>query len=379
MELNELRQEIDTLDAQLVELFKRRMQICGEIGAYKKERGLNVLDPGRERDKLAQVSALAGTEMGSYARALWSTFFELSRAYQDARAGADNALSRKVNAAIQNTPKLFPACAAVACQGVEGAYSQQACEKLFTAPNILYFGSFDSVFSAIESGLCRYGVLPIENSTAGSVNKVYDLMMQHKFYIVRSIRLKVDHCLLAKPGTKLSDIKEVYSHEQALSQCAGYLKTLGVKTIACENTAEAASRVAQSGRADVAAIAARPCAALYGLENLADAIQDLDGNYTRFICISRNLEIYPGADRTSIMLVTAHKPGALYKILSRCNALGINLVKLESRPLPGRQFEFMFYFDLETSVYAEQFVQLLGELEGLCERFEYLGSYTEAV
>ena len=379
MELKELRQEIDTLDAQLVELFKKRMQVCGEIGRCKQEIGLPVLDSGRERDKLAQISALAGDDMGSYARALWSTMFELSRAYQGAAAGQTSALAQKVRAAIENTPRLFPSCAAVACQGVEGSYSQQACEKLFAAPNILYFGNFDSVFSAIESGLCQYGILPIENSTAGSVNKVYDLMMQHKFYIVRSMRLKVDHCLLANPGVQLKDLKEVYSHEQALSQCAGYLKSLGVKAIACENTAEAARRVAESGRTDAAAIASRSCAAIYGLTALADAIQDQDSNYTRFICISRRLEIYPGADRTSVMLVTAHKPGALYKILSRCNALGINLVKLESRPLPGRQFEFMFYFDLETSVYAEQFTQLLGELEALCERFEYLGSYTEAV
>jgi chorismate mutase/prephenate dehydratase len=379
MELNELRQKIDNLDAQLLELFKARMQICGEIGRYKKENGLHVLDTGRERDKLAQISMMAGDEMGSYARALWSTMFELSRAYQGVTSGKSTALTEKVQAAIEATPRVFPACASVACQGVEGAYSQHACEKLFTAPNILYFGSFDSVFSAIESGLCQYGVLPIENSTAGSVNKVYDLMMKHKFYIVRSVRLKVDHCLLANPGTKIQDLREVYSHDQALSQCAGYLKSLGVKVVACENTAEAARLVAESGRTDVAAIASRSCAALYGLENLADHVQDQDSNYTRFICISRQLEIYPGADRTSVMLVTAHKPGALYKILSCCYALGINLVKLESRPLPGRQFEFMFYFDLEASVYAEQFGQLLSELASLCERFEYLGSYTETV
>ena len=149
--------------------------------------------------------------------------------------------------------------------------------------------------------------------------------------------------------------------------------------VRCENTAAAAKRVAESGRTDVAALASRACVGLYGLESLAASVQDQGNNYTRFVCIAKDLEIYPGADRTSLMMVLPHKPGSLYKVLSRFYALGINLNKLESRPLPERDFEFMFYFDLETSVYSPQFRQLMGELPGLCEEFSYLGSYQEVV
>jgi len=255
-----------------------------------------------------------------------------------------------------------------------------ACDKLFTTPNILYFKTFDAVFTAIEKGFCQYGVLPIENSTAGSVNQVYDLMMKHNFSVVRSVRVKIDHSLLAPEGVALTDIREIVSHEQAINQCGEFIKSLGnVKITVCENTAEAARLVAQSSRRDLAALSSANCAAIYGLQCLGEAVQDKGSNFTRFICISKELEIYPGADKTSIMAVTAHKPGALYKLLSRFYASGVNLTKLESRPLPDRNFEFMFYFDLEKSIYSEEFVQLLGELDEMSERFEYLGSYTEVV
>ena len=268
----------------------------------------------------------------------------------------------------------------VACQGVEGAYSQIACEKIFKNPFIMYFKNFDGVFNAIEQGLCQYGILPLENSTAGSVKKVYDLMIQHNFSIVRTYRLKVDHNLLANPGAEISDIREIYSHEQAINQCSDFLKQLpGVKIIPVENTAVAAQMVCKSGRTDVAALSSRSCAELYGLNCLAASVQDKGNNRTRFICISKNLEIYPGSDKTSIMMVLSHRPGALYKVLARLYVLGINVTKLESRPIPDRDFEFMFYFDLDTSIYSEEFVQLMCELDDLCEEFKYLGSYTEVV
>ena len=356
------------------------MQTAAKIAAYKKEHGLGVLDAGRERQKLSEIAALAGEEFEDAAMSLYSLIFELSRGYQSRLLGTSAELPKKIEQAIQNTPQLFPPKAIVACQGVEGAYSQQACEKLFRTPNVFYFSTFDAVFSAIEQGFCQYGVIPLENSTAGSVNKVYDLMTKHKFSIVRSVRLKIDHALLALPGAKLSEIREIYSHEQAISQCAQFLQSLGdVKIVRCENTAAAAKLVAESGRRDIAALAARSCVGLYGLECLQSSVQDQGNNYTRFICISRGLEIYPGADRTSLMMVLPHKPGALYKVLSRFYALGVNLNKLESRPMPERNFEFMFYFDLDTSVYSPQFIQLMGELQSISEEFAYLGSYSEVV
>lgn len=380
MEIKDLRTKIDAIDDDVIRLFSERMDVAAQIAKYKKENGLPVLDAQREREKLTEVLKKAG-DMGEYATLLYSIIFELSRAYQIKLLAKQTDVQKKVRDAIDNTERLFPQNASVACQGVEGAYSQLACEKLFKLPSILYFRDFENVFTAIESGLCRYGVIPIENSTAGSVKKVYDLMIKHDFSIVRSVRIKVDHNLLAKKGTKLENVKEIFSHEQAIGQCADFLKNLGsdVKITAVENTAAAAKMVAESGRDDVAAIASRSCIELYGLACLESSIQDAASNFTRFICISKNLEIYPGADRTSIMLVTPHKAGALYKVMSRFYALGINLNKLESRPIPDRDFEFMFYFDLDTSVYSEQFIQLLGELQTTCEEFKYLGSYSEVV
>ena len=380
MELNELRKEINQIDDELLKLFLRRMEVTDQVADYKRTHNLPIYQPQREREILKAAAEKAGDEMGGYARVLFSMLMELSKSSQHKRSGRELELHRQIADAIEHTPKLFPRSPMVACQGVEGANSQIACEKIFQSPFILYFKSFESVFSAIEQGLCQYGILPIENSTAGSVKKVYDLMIRHNFSIVRTFRLKIDHNLLAKPGVKLEDIKEIYSHEQALNQCSAFLQTLpGVKLIAVENTAVAAQMVAQSGRTDIAAISSRSCVELYGLQNLASSIQDKDNNRTRFICISRNLEIYPGADKTSIMMTLPHRPGALYRVLARLYVLGINVTKLESRPIPDRDFEFQFYFDLDTSIYSEEFVQLMCELDELCEEFRYLGSYSEVV
>ena len=380
MDLNDYRKEIDRIDDQLIALFAQRMETAEKIAAYKKANGLRVLDARREKEKMREILDKTPDDLREYVSSLYSLIFELSRSRQSCLLGTKGDLPAKIAEAIEKTPQLFPEDAAVACQGVEGAYSEQACERLFKRPSTFFFSSFEAVFSAIEKGLCRYGVLPIENSTAGSVNAVYDLMMRHHFHIVRSVRVKIDHNLLARPGAKLSGIREIYSHEQALSQCAQFLSSLpGVKVIPCENTALAAKLVAESGRDDAAALSTRACERLYGLECLAPSVQDTANNYTRFICIARDLEIYPGADRTSLMMTLRHEPGSLYKVLSRFYALGINLNKLESRPLPERSFEFMFYFDLENPVYDPAFLQLVSELGDISEEYTYLGSYSEVI
>lgn len=380
MDLKECRSQIDNIDQELVRLFCRRMELSANIAQYKKANNLPIYVPTREREILQDVAKQAGPEMGNYTRVLYSMLFELSRSYQCKCNLESTPLYQEITSSIENTPKLFPQAPMVACQGVEGAYAQIACEKIFKDPFIMYFKNFDAIFGAIEQGLCQYGILPIENSTAGSVKKVYDLMIKHNFSIVRTFRLKIDHNLLANPGAAIDGIKEIYSHEQAINQCTDFLKNFSnVKIIPVENTAVAANMVAQSGRLDVAALSSHACEELYGLKSLADSVQDKGNNRTRFICISKNLEIYPGSDKTSIMMVLSHKPGALYKVLARMYTLGINVVKLESRPIPDRDFEFMFYFDLETSIYSEEFVQLMCELDDLCEEFKYLGSYTEVV
>lgn len=378
MDMESLRKEINEIDGRLVEDFSRRMKAALEIAKYKKENHLPVYDPAREREVLTRQTERAGEGMALYVKLLYNTIFDISRSYQEQYMAARTELSNHIQRAVEETPKIFPAQAMVACQGVEGAYSQQACDKLFSLPNIMYFRRFEGVFQAIESGLCQYGVLPIENSSNGSVTEVYDLMRKHRFSIVRSVRLKIDHRLLAKPGVKLSQIKEVVSHDQGLGQCSGFLKQLkDVKLTICENTAIAAKLVAESDRDDIAAISSPACAALYGLSVLAEDISNSDSNFTRFICISRQLEIYPGANKMSLMLCVQHKPGALYNMIARFAALGLNLTKLESRPIAGTDFEFMFYFDLDASVYDEAALRLLAELDDGPETFTFLGSYLE--
>ena len=221
MELQELRMKIDEIDSELVKLFQQRMDVAADVAVYKRQNHLPVLDMAREREKLAALAEMARPDMQTYVQMLYSMIFELSRSYQSDLNREKTGLRDEVERAIEETPRLFPTSAMIACQGTEGAYSQIACERMFKNPQIMYYKSFESVFSAIESGFCQYGILPIENSSAGSVKQVYDLMLRHNFSIVRSARLKIDHNLLALPGAKKEEITEIFSHEQALSQCAG--------------------------------------------------------------------------------------------------------------------------------------------------------------
>ena len=378
MTIQELRENIDRIDQQIVQLYCERMETARQIGAYKRENHLPVRDTERERELLNRLAQQAGDQYEQGIRALYQQMLDHSRILQQLEGKPESSLGAQIRRALDNAPALFPEKASVACQGVEGAYSQQACEKVFRYPSIMYCRTFENVFSAIESGLCRYGILPIENSLAGSVNSVYDLMMQHHCYIVRSVRVKIDHTLLALPGTKMEEIREIYSHEQAIQQCSAYLSRHREWHVnVCSNTAAAAQMIQTSGRNDAAAISSGRCADLYGLECMASDIQNNGNNHTRFICISKEPEIYPGADHTSLMLTLPNRPGSLYQLLSRFNAQGINLTKLESRPLPGRDFEFMFSFDLDISVQSPSFTRLIEELDATLDDFTYLGSYSE--
>lgn len=377
MDIKELREQINDIDSEITKLFCKRMDIALNIAEYKKENGMPVLDKNRERELLAKISDMSPDSLETYTRALYTSIMSLSRAYQNSYLNQTSSISASIQSAIENTPKQFPRRAVVACQGVSGAYSEQACEKLFVTPEIMFFNNFESVFKAVRDGLCDYGILPLENSTAGSVNQVYDLMRQNKFYIVQSIKLKVSHCLLAKKGARLSDIKEIYSHEQAINQCTEFIAANKIKANVCANTAVAAKLVAASDKNDIAAVSSLKCAELYGLDVLVSDIQNYQSNYTRFICISKDLEIYPGASKTSFMMTIPHIPGSLYSVISRFYALGINLTKIESRPLPERSFEFMFYFDVEASIYSDELISLINELENDIPSFTYLGSYSE--
>ncbi len=379
-DIEEIRSSIDGVDQQIVELFKRRIALSDDVASYKKEHKLSIVDRKRERKILQKAAGQVDDDMKSYVQVLMSLLMEASRTRQNADLARANPLGEKIAAALAASPSLFPQSAFVACQGVEGAYSQIAADRFFKHADISYFDTFEGVFRAVEQRFSDYGVLPIENSTAGSVNEGYDLMTKHDFHIVRTCRIKVDHNLLAKKGTAIKDVHVIYSHEQAIAQCSHYLQSLpGVKVHVCENTAVASKIVAESKRTDVAALASRACEELYGLVPLARSVQNRDDNYTRFACISRNLTIYPGSDRSSLMLVVSNNPGSLFKVLAKFYALDINIIKLESRPIQGRDFEFMFYFDVDCPVAAPEFKQLMESLGDVCEELRYLGSYSEVL
>ena len=377
MELSEIRRSIDAVDDQLLNLFLERMRLSEAVGAYKNENHLPIPNKQREREILAKVSEKAGSQE-RYAYHLFSTLFELSRSRQAELVNAPTRVGAQIESSLAAGAALFPQTGLVACQGVEGANSQVACDRLLPRGSIMYVKTFQAVVSAVESGLCKFGVLPIENSSNGSVRAVYDLLQHHNLSIVRSTRLCIRHELLTLPGVKQSEITEIYSHEQAIGQCSKFLGSLeGVRVIPCDNTAMAAKMVAESGNRHAAAISSHPCAALYGLECVNDAIQDSDNNYTRFVCVTKDPVIYAGANRISLVIAFENRPGALYELLAKLAALDINMTKLESCPVAGSDFEFIFFLELDASVQDPSVLAMLEEMERSCAQFQFLGNYAE--
>lgn len=377
MELSEIRRSIDAVDDQLLNLFLERMRLSEAVGTYKNENHLPIPNKQREREILAKVAEKAGSQE-RYAYHLFSTLFELSRSRQAELVNTPTRVGAQIESSLAAGAALFPQTGLVACQGVEGANSQVACDRLLPRGSIVYVKTFQAVVSAAESGLCKFGVLPIENSSNGSVRAVYDLLQHHNLSIVRSTRLCIRHELLTLPGVKQSEITEIYSHEQAIGQCSKFLGSLeGVRVIPCDNTAMAAKLVAESGNRHAAAISSHPCAALYGLECVNDAIQDSDNNYTRFVCVAKDPVIYAGANRISLVVAFENRPGALYELLAKLAALDINMTKLESCPVAGSDFEFIFFLELDASVQDPSVLAMLEEMERSCAQFQFLGNYAE--
>ncbi len=378
--LKKAREEIDRIDEELVKLFLKRLEVSRDVALAKRATGGSILDPAREREILTRVSEAAGAENENAACLFFSTLFSISKARQRSIIKGTSPLVEEIDASQRAHLSGLPSRAFVACCGTEGSYAQQAVSRLVKVPTIVYFNEFERVFEAVEQGLCPYGVLPIENSAAGSVTAVYDLMQKHSFHIAKALRLKVDHVVLVNHGVKLEDVKEIMSHRHALAQCNNFLKAHpSVKATPKSNTASAAKELAASGRRDAAVIASRACAELYGLEVVAEKVQDAAYNYTRFICISKDLEIYPDANKISIMLSLPHRPGALQAIISKFAAIDVNLTKLESRPVPGMDFEFSFIFDFEASPSDPAVRGLLSEIsqDPEIDHFDFLGAYQE--
>lgn len=294
--------------------------------------------------------------------------------------GTNMELKELLENSLAKTPANFPESGLIACPGISGSNTEEAATRIFKYPSCMYFKNFEGVFAAIDEGLCEYGVLPIENSYAGSINTVYDLLIKHKCYIVRSIKIRVEHNLMVKKGCSMDDVTEIVSHQQALLQCNDYLKKNypSIRLTACTNTAEAARMVAE-GDGSMAAICAGRCEDIYDLRVVDSNIQDSASNYTRFICISKTPQIYPGADKTSIRVITEHTPGSLLKVINAIVDNGYNMTKLESRPIPSTDFDFSFYFDFDAAASAPNFVKSLVEIDSVSEEMIYLGSYQETL
>ena len=379
LDLTEIRGKIDKLDDELAALFVRRMALCAEVAAYKKQTAKAVRDASRENAIIARLTDGLSEKDAKAVDKLYRAIFDIRRASQQELLAGDvkkSALFDELQNAVKSDR--FVPSPAVACQGVEGAYSSLACRKLFEKPQILYFKDFESVFRSVESGLCRYGVLPFENSIHGSVTEVYDRLSKGKVKVAASVKLPIHHALLAADGRTLSDITEVYSHKQAVAQCSDFLAAhRNIKVNICENTAMAAKMVAESDRRDIAAISSESCASLYHLHILGRDLQNSDVNYTMFYCITKEIEIVDEVDKAAFMFNIPNRTGSLADVLGRFAAYGINLIKIESRPICGKDFEFMFYCEADCKGLDEPLVRLLCELSQSLEVFRFIGAYKE--
>lgn len=380
MELSEIRPQLDAVDNELLDLFLKRMALIDKVAdAKRRDPSKPLYDPAREREILMRIREKAGSEYGDAAHQLFRMILELSRARQAAQLIPATSVAARVAAMCANEQNVFPQTGRIAVSGVEGSHAGAAADRLFPKGDIIFMEGFPAVVQAVQAGLCKFGILPVENSVHGSVRQVYDLLREPDICIVRSVRQLIRHVLLTQKEAKLSDIKTIYTHEQAAGQCSRFIQKLGVDVVPCVSTAHAAQRVAEAQDKSVAAIAGEACAKLYGLSVLMDDIQNESNNDTRFLCITKGASCYAGADRMSILVNCANSPGALYQMIAKISALGINMCKLESMPIPGTNFSYRFYMDLECNVHQEGILGLLCELERSCDSFTLLGNYTEIV
>ncbi len=372
-DLSEIRKDIDRIDNELIALFKRRMDCAKEVGIYKKANNIPVLNQKREDEILAEVQEKGG-EYGAAARLLFSNIMELSRALQHNITGSGQALRDLITAARE-----MPSAdgVTVAFQGIKGANSYEAAQRLFPGAVLTDRKTFEDVFDAVDKEEVTFGILPVENSTAGSVPAVYDLILKHRFYIVGALDMHIEHCLGGLRQSALEDIEIVWSHPQALSQCEGYIARHNLTPVPKANTAVAARDAAREKRLNVAAICTPQAAEEYGLRILDSGLQDNPYNTTRFIVISKQLYIAPDANKISLCFSLPHVKGSLYNLLCRFNSLGLNLTKIESRPAKGKDFEYLFYLDFTGSVHSENVIDLLSQLSEEMPEFSFLGNYRE--
>ncbi len=377
-ELDLLRGQIDDIDAQLTALFLRRMEVTGRVGAYKQKNGIPVLDAAREQDVLARkVAAVDDPARKSDVTALYEAIMGISRRQQrNLVREAGNADYSRIRAALDGCRAPLPR-PRVLYQGEPGAYADEAAAGFFgDAVPRERAETWEDIFVALKEGRADYGVVPIENSSTGSISQVYDLLAQYGHSIVGEQTVKVDHCLAAPRGADLAGIRRVYSHEQGLLQCADYLKAHPAwEGFPRLNTAESALYVAQAGDPAQAAICSRRAAELYGLDVLAQHINANDSNYTRFVVVSPVMELRPGRDKVSALFIVPHRSGSLHEIMTIFAVNGLNMMKLESRPIVGRSWEYRFFVDFTGDLTAPGLDGVLLELSQTAEGFRVLGNY----
>ncbi len=375
MDLKDLRNEIDEIDDQLIPLLIKRMNISKQVAEYKVERGLPVLNSEREQQILDDVEAKCG-ELGNTIKTVFSATMDASRAIQHKIIGGGKALREAVVTSMSDK-KITAGGMPVACQGVDGAYSGVTAKKLFPDSPVKYYTQFEDVFEAVNKGDTKFGVIPVENSTAGSVHESYDLIMKYRFYVVGAYDLKIEHCLCAKESTRYEDITDIYSHPQALSQCNNFLHNFDFTGINFSNTAAAAKYVAESDKNNIAVICSELAAKKYGLKILKRNVQNNNNNRTRFIVISKELIIGKDAEKISLIFSLPHKTGSLYRVLGRFSMAGLNLTKLESRPIENSDFSYHFYVDVMGTVREDSTLDLICALSDELPEFELLGNYYE--
>lgn len=375
-ELNRLRREIDLVDAQLTDLFVRRMALTQQVGEYKLAHGIKVLDASREKEVLAKKTAQVSGELKPDVTDLYESILSISRRQQRKLVREEDPWYEELRAAMDGARAPLPK-PRVLYQGEAGAYAEEAAVDFFGEDcSRRSVPAWEDIFLALKAGEADYGVLPIENSSTGSINQVYDLLSRYGAYIVGEQTVRVNHCLLAPKGARLDSVHAVWSHEQGLLQCEDFLNSHpSWERHAAANTAASAKLVAERGDPATAAIGSRRCAALYGLDILAEGINFNSENYTRFVVVAPVMELREGKDKISALFTLSHESGTLHRILTVFAAAGLNMVKLESRPIPGLPWVYRFFVDFTGDLTAGGMEGVLRELSQSSETFRVLGNY----
>lgn len=374
MDLLELRNQLDGIDAQIVSLYEQRMEVCRQVAEYKLQNGKKVLDRQREKEKLEKIKSLTHNDFNRQGAAeLFEQIMSMSRKLQYQMLAEYGGQSRLPFIGVDN---LDTGKARVVFQGAEGAYSQAAMLQYFGEQvSGFHVDTFREAMSAIDEGSADFAVLPIENSTAGIVNEIYDLLVEFENYIVGEQIIKIEHCLLGVPGAVTEDIKTVYSHPQSLMQSAKYLAEHDWQQISMQNNAFAAKKVAEEKDKSQAAIASEQAGRIYGLEVLKKGVNHSDTNSTRFIIVTNQKIFRTDAKKVSICFEVAHESGSLYHMLSHFIYNNLNMTKIESRPIENRNWEYRFFVDFEGNLADSAVKNALRGLREEARNMKILGNY----